>query len=82
MRDDTSLAVNILKCKCTDIIYDLENTENCDANEYLYHVKTANRCCAKPAFCRNVLCVPYNFAADSFHKKKLCSRLSSSKERF
>jgi len=26
--------------------------------------------------------MPYNFAADSFHTKKLCSRLSSSKERF
>jgi len=26
--------------------------------------------------------MPYNFAADSFHTKKLCSRLSSSKVRF
>jgi len=26
--------------------------------------------------------MPYNFAADSFHTKKLHSRLSSSKERF
>ena len=26
--------------------------------------------------------MPYNFAADSFHKKKLCSRLSSSEVRF
>jgi len=26
--------------------------------------------------------MPYNFAADSFHTKKLCSRLSSSKLRF
>jgi len=26
--------------------------------------------------------MPYNFAANSFHTKKLCSRLSSSKERF
>jgi len=26
--------------------------------------------------------MPYNFAADSFHIKKLCSRLSSSKVRF
>jgi len=25
---------------------------------------------------------PYNFAADSFHTKKLCSRLSSSEVRF
>jgi len=25
--------------------------------------------------------MPYNFAADSFHTKKLCSRLSSSKVR-
>ena len=26
--------------------------------------------------------MPYNFAADSFHTKKLCSRLSSSKVQF
>jgi len=26
--------------------------------------------------------MPYNFAADSFHTKKLCSRLSSSEFRF
>jgi len=26
--------------------------------------------------------MPYNFAADSFHTKKLCSRLYSSKVRF
>jgi len=26
--------------------------------------------------------MPYNFAAESFHTKKLCSRLSSSKVRF
>jgi len=26
--------------------------------------------------------MPYNFAADSFHTKKLCSRLSSSKVHF
>jgi len=26
--------------------------------------------------------MPYNFAANSFHKKKLCSRLSSSEIRF
>jgi len=26
--------------------------------------------------------MPYNFAADNFHTKKLCSRLSSSKLRF
>jgi len=26
--------------------------------------------------------MPYNFAADSFHTNKLCSRLSSSKVRF
>ena len=26
--------------------------------------------------------MPYNFAADSFHTKKLCSRLSSSAVRF
>jgi len=26
--------------------------------------------------------MPYNFAADSFHKKKLCSRLPSSEVRF
>jgi len=26
--------------------------------------------------------MPYNFATDSFHAKKLCSRLSSSKVRF
>jgi len=26
--------------------------------------------------------MPYNFVADSFHTKKLCSRLSSSKVRF
>jgi len=26
--------------------------------------------------------MPYNFAADSFQKKKLCSRLSSSEVRF
>ena len=26
--------------------------------------------------------MPYNFAADSFHTKKLCSRLSSSQVRF
>jgi len=26
--------------------------------------------------------MPYNFAADSFHTKKLCSRLSSSEGRF
>ena len=26
--------------------------------------------------------MPYNFAADSFHTKKLCSRFSSSEERF
>ena len=26
--------------------------------------------------------MPYNFAADSFHRKKLCSRLSSSEIRF
>jgi len=26
--------------------------------------------------------MPYNFAADSFHPKKLCSRLSSSEVRF
>jgi len=26
--------------------------------------------------------MPYNFAADSFHSKKLCSRLSSSEVRF
>ena len=26
--------------------------------------------------------MPYNFAADNFHKKKLCSRLSSSEVRF
>jgi len=26
--------------------------------------------------------MPYNFAADSFHTKKLCSRLSSSEIRF
>ena len=26
--------------------------------------------------------MPYNFADDSFHTKKLCSRLSSSKLRF
>jgi len=26
--------------------------------------------------------MPYNFAADSFHKKKLCSRLASSEVRF
>jgi len=26
--------------------------------------------------------MPYNFAADSFHTEKLCSRLSSSKVRF
>ena len=26
--------------------------------------------------------MPYNFAADSFHTKKLCSRLSSNKVRF
>jgi len=26
--------------------------------------------------------MPYNFAADSFHTKKLCSRLSSSEARF
>jgi len=26
--------------------------------------------------------MPYNFAADSFHTKELCSRLSSSEVRF
>jgi len=26
--------------------------------------------------------MPYNFVADSFHTKKLCSRLPSSKVRF
>jgi len=26
--------------------------------------------------------MPYNFAADNFHTKKLCSRLSSSEVRF
>jgi len=26
--------------------------------------------------------MPYNFAADGFHTKKLCSRLSSSEMRF
>jgi len=26
--------------------------------------------------------MPYNFAADSFHTKKLCSKLSSSEVRF
>jgi len=26
--------------------------------------------------------MPYNFAADSFHTKKICSRLSSSEVRF
>jgi len=26
--------------------------------------------------------MPYNFAADSFHTKKLCSRLSSNKVQF
>jgi len=26
--------------------------------------------------------MPYNFAADSFHTKKLCSRLCSSEVRF
>jgi len=26
--------------------------------------------------------MPYNFVADSFHTKKLCSRLSSSEVRF
>jgi len=26
--------------------------------------------------------MPYNFAADSFHKKKLCSRFSSSEVQF
>jgi len=26
--------------------------------------------------------MPYNFSADSFHTKKLCSRLSSSEVRF
>ena len=26
--------------------------------------------------------MPYNFAADSFHKKKLCGRLSSSQVQF
>jgi len=26
--------------------------------------------------------MPYNFAADSFHTQKLCSRLSSSQVRF
>jgi len=26
--------------------------------------------------------MPYNFAADSFHTKKLCTRLSSSEVRF
>jgi len=26
--------------------------------------------------------MPYNFAADNFHTKKLCSRLSSSEMRF
>jgi len=26
--------------------------------------------------------MPYNFAGDSFHTKKLCSRLSSSEVRF
>jgi len=26
--------------------------------------------------------MPYNFVADSYHKKKLCSRLSSSEVRF
>jgi len=26
--------------------------------------------------------MPYNYAADSFHKKKLCSRLSSSEVYF
>jgi len=26
--------------------------------------------------------MPYNFAADSFHTKKLCSRLSSSEVHF
>jgi len=26
--------------------------------------------------------MPYNFVADSFHTKKLCSRLSSSEGRF
>jgi len=26
--------------------------------------------------------MPYNFVADSFHTKKLCSRLSSSEARF
>jgi len=26
--------------------------------------------------------MPYNFAADSFHTEKLCSRLSSSEVRF
>jgi len=26
--------------------------------------------------------MPYNFVADGFHTKKLCSRLSSSKVRF
>jgi len=26
--------------------------------------------------------MPYNFAADSFHTKKLCSRLSSNEVRF
>jgi len=26
--------------------------------------------------------MPYNFAANSFHTKKLCSRLSSSEVRF
>jgi len=29
-----------------------------------------------------VISLPYNFAADSFHTKKLCSRLSSSEVRF
>jgi len=26
--------------------------------------------------------MPYNFVADSFHRKKLCSRISSSEVRF
>jgi len=31
---------------------------------------------------RPMPCMPYDFAADSFHTKKLCNRLSSSEVRF
>jgi len=47
-------------------------------------LKISGRRCRSPPiiFARLGQWMPYNFAADSFHTKKLCSRLSSSEVRF